>query len=179
MDFKLVSKHVIVAIAGTVLASAAFAQWQWIDRDGRRVFSDRSPPPEVLDKDIVKRPSGSLRAAAADTTVLNASPAKPATAVSAPASKASAPKLSSKDAELEGKKKQAEEQEAAKQKAEEEKQAKVKAENCTRAKNGLATLKSGVRIAAMNAKGEQEVFDDARRAAETKRAQELIDSNCK
>jgi hypothetical protein len=179
MDFKLVSKHVITVIAGTVFATAAIAQWQWTDRDGRRVFSDRSPPPEVLDKDILKRPSGSLRAASTDATLPAGTLVKPAAAASAPAARASAPKLSGKDAELEAKKKQAEEQAAAKQKAEEEKQAGVKAENCERAKSGLATLKSGVRIAGMNAKGEQEVFDDARRAAETKRTQEIIDSNCK
>ena len=105
--------------------------------------------------------------------------AKPANAASAPAAKASAPKLSGKDAELEAKKKKADEEEAAKKKVEEEKVAKNKAENCTRAKTGLATLQSGVRMSEVNAKGEREVFDDAKRAQETKRAQDVIDSNCK
>ena len=94
-------------------------------------------------------------------------------------SAASAPKLSGKDAELEAKKKKADEEEAAKKKAEEEKAAKAKAENCERAKTGLATLQLGVRMSAVNAQGEREVFDDAKRASETKRAQEVIDASCK
>jgi hypothetical protein len=99
--------------------------------------------------------------------------------LAAPALKASAPKLSGKDAELEAKKKKAEEEELAKKKAEEEKVTKVKAENCERAKTGLVMLQSGVRVAGINVKGEREIFDDARRAVETKRAQEVIDANCK
>ncbi len=97
----------------------------------------------------------------------------------AAAPKASAPKLSGKDAELEAKKKKADDEEAAKKKAEEEKVSKTKAENCERAKTGLATLQSGVRMASVNAKGEREIFDDAKRASETKRVQEVIDDSCK
>ena len=87
--------------------------------------------------------------------------------------------MSGKDAELEAKRKKAEEEEAAKKKTEEEKVAKAKAENCERARSSLATLQSGMRMSAVNAKGEREVFDDAKRATESKRTQEIIDSNCK
>ena len=66
-----------------------------------------------------------------------------------------------------------------KKKAEEEKVAKTKADNCGRAKTNMATLQSGVRLAEVNAKGEREVFDDSKRALETKRAQEVSDSSCK
>lgn len=169
-----------VCMAFTALASA---QWQWIGKDGRKVFSDQSPPAEIQDKDILKRPSGSVRSSppvvidAAGAAAVTAA-GKPASATSAPIAKASAPKVTGKDAELEAKKKKAEDEQAEKKKAEEEKVAKVKAENCARAKNGLATLKSGVRMAARNDKGETEVFDDAKRAAESKRAQEIIDSSC-
>ena len=76
-------------------------------------------------------------------------------------------------------KKKAEEEEAVKKKAEDEKLAKAKLDNCNRAKTSMTALKSGVRIATMNAKGEQEFFDDAKRASETKRAQEIIDESCK
>lgn len=183
MDFKLASKTLVLAIASGSFALTAFAQWQWVDKDGRKVFSDRSPPVEIQDKDILKRPSGSMRqtvaAPAADAAQAAASAAKPASAASAPAAKASAPKLTGKDAELEAKKKKAEEEEAAKKKAEDDKLAKAKAENCDRAKISMLTLKSGVRMSSMNAKGEQEVYDDAKRASETKRVQEIIDSSCK
>lgn len=153
-------------------------------KDGRKVFSDQSPPPEVAEKDILKRPAGTTRNAAVPVPVpvaVNAAGAaalKPASAAAAPASKASAPKVSGKDAELEAKKKKADEELLEKKKAEDEKVAKAKAENCARAKNGLATLKSGVRMSSRNDKGETEVFDDARRASESKRAQEIIDSSC-
>ena len=87
--------------------------------------------------------------------------------------------MSGKDAELEARKKKADDEEAAKKKAEEEKIAKAKSENCERGKTGLATLQSGVRMSSVNAKGEREIFDDAKRASETKRAQEVIDASCK
>jgi len=182
MDFKFASKTLLTLVAGSTFAFSAMAQWQWIDKDGRKVFSDRLPPAEIQDKDILKRPSGSVRpttAATADLPLVAGVTVKPASAASAPAAKASMPKLSGKDAELEAKKKKAEEEEASKKKAEDEKLAKAKLENCNRAKTSMTALKSGVRIASMNAKGEQEFFDDAKRASETKRTQEIIDESCK
>ena len=101
------------------------------------------------------------------------------TAASAPGLRASAPKLTGKDADLEAKKKKSDDEEAAKKKAEEDKVAKTKADNCERAKTGLATLQSGVRMSFINAKGEREIYDDIKRAAETKRAQEVMDASCK
>lgn len=166
----------VLALTGGLFAVTAHAQWQWIEKDGRKTFSDRPPPAEIQDKDILKRPQGASRLSPALPAAETASVAavKPA-----PALKASAPKLSGKDAELEAKKKKAEDDEAAKKKADEEKLAKAKAENCERAKSGLATLQSGVRMASVNAKGEREVYDDAKRQSETKRTQEIIDSSCK
>jgi len=186
MTSKFKPKTLMMAIGFGVLALSAVtasAQWQWVDKDGRKIFSDRGPPAEIPEKDILKRPPGAPRITAAPAIITpgteTVAGAKPAAAPALPASKASAPKLSGKDAELEAKKKKAEEEEAAKKKAEEEKVAKTKADNCGRAKTGLATLQSGVRMAEVNAKGEREVFDDAKRALETRRAQEVIDSNCK
>ena len=186
MTLKPASKTLATLIGVCVLALAATtatAQWQWVDKDGRKVFSDRSPPAEVQEKDILKRPAGATRAAAAATAAApladTGAAAKPVLAASAAASKASAPKLSGKDTELEAKKKKAEQDEAAKKKAEDEKVAKIKADNCERARSGLATLQSGVRMSSVNASGEREIYDDAKRASETKRAQEVIDSSCK
>jgi|688.fasta_scaffold373779_3 hypothetical protein len=183
MNTQPAPRILLIAISFCVLAFAATtasAQWQWVEKDGRKIFSDRPPPANIAEKDILKRPPGAARAAAAPVLITPgtdvAVTAKPP---AAPASKSSAPKLSGKDADLEAKKKKAEEEEAAKKKVEEEKIAKAKAENCERAKSGLATLQSGVRMSSVNAKGEREVFDDAKRASETKRAQEVIDSSCK
>ena len=165
----------VLTLASGSFAVTAVAQWQWVEKDGRKVFSDRSPPAEIQDKDILKRPPGAVRTAVV-TDATAAAAAKPA---SAPLLKASAPKLSGKDAELEAKKKKADDEEILKKKAEEDKLAKAKAENCERAKSSLATLQSGVRMASTNAKGEREIYDDAKRQSETKRAQDLIGSSCK
>jgi membrane protein involved in colicin uptake len=86
--------------------------------------------------------------------------------------------LSGRDEQLEARKKQAEEAEQAKKKAEEERQAKARAENCERAKRAKATLDSGIRIATTNAKGEREIMDDSGRAAEAKRLDDLIRTDC-
>ena len=54
-----------------------------------------------------------------------------------------------------------------------------RAENCTRAKQAKASLDSGQLMKHTNAKGEQVFMDDASRAAERKRAQSVIDADCK
>lgn len=143
-----------------VLPLAASAQWQWVDQDGRRVFSDKAPPPEVPDKNILRRPG--MRAAA-----------------SARAVAANVPKISGKDKVLEERKKQAEAAEAEKKKAQEEEVARAQADNCTRARQGKAQYDSGQRIARVNDKGEREILDDNQRAAEVKRLQEVIARDCK
>jgi hypothetical protein len=151
------------------LPSASFAQWQWIDKDGRKVFSDQSPPAEIPARNIIKQPG--VKGPAAEPVAPAASQAaRPAPAV---------PKLSGNDQELQEKKKQAAAAEADKNKAHEEQVAKVRAENCERAKLSKASFDSGARIARTNAKGEREYIDDATRAAETKRLAVIIASDCK
>ncbi len=184
MPFKPVLKNLILALAASSFALSAVAQWQWIDKDGRKVFSDRSPPAEIKEKDILKRPGGVRPASlpAMDTPAAvspSASASAPAGTASSPKGKASAPKLTGKDAELEAKKKAAEDEAAAKQKAEDDKAAAARAENCERAKRYLVTLKSGIRIATSNAQGEKEFMNDAKRADETKRAENITTSECK
>jgi len=176
MDFKSASKNLILALASSSFALTALAQWQWIDKDGHKVFSDRAPSTDIPQKNILKQPAHSAAAQAASDAAAAASQTP---AASAPAGKASAPKLSGKDTELEAKKKQAEEQEAAKKKAEEETLAKARAENCERTKTSLTTLQSGTRISTTNAKGEREIMDDAARTVESKRLQGIIQSDCK
>jgi hypothetical protein len=42
----------------------------------------------------------------------------------------------------------------------------------------MASLRSGMRVARINDKGEREVLDDAQRNAQIQRTQEAINSNC-
>ena len=167
-----------LVIGATCLVSmAASAQWQWTDKDGRKVYSDRAPPSDILDKNILKRPAGRVNPLVTSEASLNAAP--PVASASSPHGSASAPKLSGVDKELAEKKKKAEEAEVAKRKAEEERVAKSKIENCARAKQAKTNFDSGIRIARTNEKGEREIMDDATRSAEAKRIQFIIDSDCK
>ncbi|MFI5446033.1 DUF4124 domain-containing protein [Polaromonas sp. UC242_47] len=177
MDLKITPKHLVLTLAGWAIALSAAAQWQWIDKDGRKVFSDRPPPSDIKDKDILKQPGGRGRASVAVQPSEPGDAATPAAPVAT--AKEAAPKLSGKNAELEAKKKKLEEDEAAKKKAEDEKVALGKADNCERAKKAVATLQSGVRVSTTNAKGEREFMDDNTRAAENQRLQGIVDSDCK
>jgi hypothetical protein len=163
----------LFALGLVCACTLAAAQWQWLDKDGRKVYSDRAPPPDVLEKNIVKRPGGRSAATAAD-----AAEGTPATGQTAAAVPANDNKAAGVDKELEAKKKQAADAEAAKKKAEEEKITKAKIENCARAKQAKATMDSGVRIGRVNAAGEREVMDDAARAAEVKRIQAVMATDC-
>jgi hypothetical protein len=168
---KLIQTLLLAAMAG--LCFSASAQWQWIDKDGHKVFSDRAPPPDILDKNIVKRPGGR-----GPKVTLPADIDETAAAATAPAS-ASTGKPTGLDKELEAKKKQTQEAELAKRKADEERVAKAKIENCARAKQAKATFDSGTRVGRINAAGQQEVMDDAARAQEMVRIQGIMARDCR
>ncbi len=158
-------------------SAGAMAQWQWINKDGRKVFSDRPPPLEIPEKDILRQPNQRITPVApvaADTQSAPSSPTpKPAAASSA---KGTDKVLEERKAKAEA---EAEAAKAAKDKADQQKLAADRAENCTRAKQAKASLDSGQLMKHTNAKGEQVFMDDASRAVERKRAQSVIDSACK
>lgn len=166
--------------AACIFSLSASAQWQWVDKDGLKVFSDRPPPSDIPDKDILKRPRqfGKVPGGPAPSAL----PVPEATGT-APEAQAGATKPAGVDKELTDKKKQSEKQaadaEAAKRKAEEERVAKVQAENCARARQALAGISSGVRMSRTNEKGEREFLDDAARAEEARRTQAIVDQDCK
>ena len=157
-----------------MLPLAAQAQWQWVDNAGKKVFSDQAPPPDIPEKNIVRRAgSAQPRASVAPVTPDAAAPAASAATAVAPA------KPSGVDKELEEKTKKAEEAEKAKQAAEAQKLAQAKAENCNRARQSKATFDSGIRVARLNDKGEREIIDDKGRAEEQQRLQTVISADCK
>ena len=172
-------------------AMGAFAQYQWVDKDGRKVFSDRPPPLEVPQKNILKEPRP---LPAARTAPAAAAPAAAAPAAAAPAdaaadaagtapAQATPPATSGKDKALEEQKTKAEAQEAAKKKAEEAAKAaqaaKARADNCARARKTAQALQPGRLVGTTNAQGERGYMDDTTRAAELKRAEQIIQSDCK
>ncbi len=157
--------RLLVALAVLGLAAgAAQAQWKWRDKSGQINASDRPPPMDVPEKDILARPT--------PDAVRRAPPANAASAASAAA-------RTSLEKDLEARKRAVDQEQAAKAKAEEEKLAATRAENCRRARSHLSALESGQRIARTNDKGEREVLDDRGRADEMRQAREVIASDCK
>jgi hypothetical protein len=163
-----------LALALVMALPAAWAQWQWVDSSGRKVFSDTAPPAGIPEKNILKRPGAGLPMAPAAP----ATPAAPTTAAVATPGGPAVPQVADKDPELEARKKQAEAAEEAKRKAEAERMARARADNCERARKSKSVLDSGVRIATTNAKGERDFMDDKARAAEAQRAEQAIRSEC-
>ncbi|HEY9207743.1 DUF4124 domain-containing protein [Acidovorax sp.] len=170
-----IHKLVLLAFACTWSLGAS-AQWQWIDKDGRKVFSDRAPPLDIPDKSILKQPGSKQGARMDPRPALPAGAAEPAAAASTP--KLPALAAGGKDKELEEKKAQAEAAEAAKKKSEEEKIAKTRTDNCTRARQAKATLGSGQPMMHTNAQGERVYLDEASRASESQRIDSVIASDC-
>lgn len=160
-----------LALAALLTALPAQAQWKWRDKDGRITVSDRPPPREVPEKDILGKPSLPSRAAAPTA-------AAPAATVTTPAAAASAPPTAL-EREVQARKRAAEDEKAAKARADEERNATRRADNCRQARNQLTALESGQRIARTNDKGEREVLDDQGRAQESQRAREVIASDCR
>ena len=169
-------------VASLALPGAAFAQWGWTDKDGRRIFSDQAPPSDIADKNIIKRPGGSragLPSTATDNTATASLAASVASAAVVPKPAASGLKISGKDSELEKKKSAGDAAEAAKKKVADAKLDTDRAENCQRAKRAATQVGSGTRISTTNDKGEREIMSDSQRAAESRRLQDVIASDCK
>ena len=173
--------HTLLLALVCSLPSVTWAQWQWLDKDGRKVFSDRAPPHDVPEKNILKQPGDHGKAArpatAKNPAEAEGSPANTPAAAS-PAAAASAPRAATKDKELEERKARAEATEAAKKKAEEDKYASARADNCIRARNAKVTFEAGRPIRQTNAQGESVFLDDAARASELRRIQDIIQSDC-
>ncbi len=161
------------------LSPAADAQWRWRDKNGQVNASDRPPPRDVPDKDILSRPAADARRTAT-AAVQAAAPASGAEGSAAPAAPgaASAPPTAL-EREVLARKRSAEQEQAAKAKAEEERMSTQRAENCRAARGHLVALDSGQRISRTNEKGDREVLDDKGRADEQRRAREVVASDCR
>jgi hypothetical protein len=158
----------LATLAFLLIASPAEAQWKWRDSRGQIHISDIPPPRDVADKDVLQRPEVAVRRPA---------PA-PAPAASA-AVAGTAPAKAAVDPELEERRKRAEQEQAARSEADRQKAAAVRKDNCQRAREQLATLDSGQRIARIKADGEREILDDDARAREAKRARDVMATECR
>ncbi len=158
---------ILALVCAALLTSTASAQWQWLDKDGLKVFSDRAPPPDVPEKNILRRPGSKL-------TINDASSAS-----ATPAAPTPSPQIGGVDKTLAEKKKQTDAAEASKRQQEEERLARARADNCSRARQAKTALDAGQRATRLNDRGEREFLDEAGVAAETLRLQGVIDENCR
>jgi len=160
-----------LAVGALLFASSGSwaGPWQWRDAQGRMVFSDRAPPPDVLPSQILRSPevgrpaTGSSRTSFSPTEVAPsppesiASPAKDATGAAPPAQ-------SWVERERAFRQRIAEREENAAKEREKTELAALGKRACEDARNQVRTLESGVRIVTVNARGEPEPLDDAQRA---------------
>ncbi len=156
----------LAALACMLLAGPAEAQWKWRDSRGQIHISDTPPPRDIPDKDVLQR---------AEIAVRKSAPT-PAASVAVAASAPAKPPV---DAELEERRMRAEQEQAARAEADKRRADAIRRENCQRAREQLATLDSGQRIARVKADGEREILDDDARANESRRAREVIASDCR
>lgn len=164
--FRTLLPALLCAAVLAGVCTPADAQWKWRDKDGRITVSDLPPPRDVPQQNILQRPDVGAAPRAA---------ALPAPGASAPTPAGQPPV----DAELQARKQAAEAAEAAKAQSEAQKLASQQAENCRAARAHLAALGTGQRIARYNAQGEREILDDKQRASETRRARDVIASECR
>lgn len=157
----------LVVAACVLLSAPAEAQWKWRDSRGQIHISDIPPPRDIPDKDVLQRPELVLRKPA------------PAPVVAASAAAVAVPGKAPVDPELEERRKRTEQEQAARAKADEQKAVAIRKDNCQRAREQMATLDSGQRIARIRADGEREILDDEARAKEARRAREAIASECR
>ena len=164
-------------------AGNALAQWQWIDADGRKIFSDKAPPPSVPESQILRGGDGRPYVPAVKAKPAASAPTygfheyKPEPSASPKPQAAAAQKQATKTPkELEQEKKAKAEQAAkeaeAKRKEQERKQA-----NCKIIRGNQAALDSGRRLATFNEKGERTIMSDAERANERARIESEARAN--
>ncbi|MEO8299712.1 MAG: DUF4124 domain-containing protein [Burkholderiales bacterium] len=166
------SPALVLGLVMFALAMPAAAQWKWRGADGKIQYSDRPPPADLPEKNILSRPPGFNKPPVVVVTQMDA-------AASAPASAAVAPSRKPTEAAIDAKRREAQAAAEAQRTAEAAKAAKQQADNCQRARDYARSLDSGVRIARVNAQGERVVLEDDDRAKEAKRTQEVIASDCR
>ena len=133
--------------------------YKWVDANGRVQYSDRKPSDARQQAQEVK----------STVSAIGSQPVGAGTA--------SGPKTAA-ELDKEFQKRREEQAEAQKKQQQAATQTKQKSENCQAARENLAALKSGQRIARFTATGEKIYLDDSGRAAEIARNEQLVQANC-
>ena len=159
--------YICIGLSLLLAALPAQAQWKWKDSKGGVVVSDIPPPRDMPERDVLQKPEQMAR---------RPTPMAVATAIPASGVAPAKPKV---DPELEARRKQSEQEQADRHKADEQKVASARADNCKRAREHLASLESGTRLARTSETGEREILDDKARADEMQRTRQIISTECR
>ncbi len=157
--------HFLAGSALLVMSSLSHAQYVWLDEKGVKQFSDRSPPSNIPQKNILKAPRGQM-AEPVKTTGDADAPAAPSDTAAAPVKDNS---IAAREADY--KKRQAAKAETDKKAAADAEVAAAKKANCDAARNNKAQLDSGIR---MRTGANGDIMDDQQRAKETANANKTL-----
>lgn len=172
------SSHPLVALALVLgLATAAHAQWKWRDANGAIHYSDQPPPVSVPAANILRgRLADPLPAA---KPAEGAAPANPAPVAKAPAS-AQAQPGAARPGQAPSAGATPGSGPVAPRGAPEPGSAQIEqiAQACNQLREEIRTLESGMRLARVNARGEQEILSDADRAKRVEVVTRELRANC-
>lgn len=156
-------KRLATVLALSCCASAAFAQYVWLDGKGVKQYSDVPPPASVPNSKILKSPGMTLRTApeqASESTGKDSDTTRPQT-------------ITEKNADFQKRRmQQAEKDKESEQKA---KQAADKKNGCDRATAYNRVLESGQRVSRMDQSGERAYLTDEERAQEIRENKRTLD----
>lgn len=164
---KLILRAVVpLLLAGSPLAHA---QWEWRDANNVRHLSDQPPPPSVPPSRILKAPRGQMPDLRKELAERPAAP-PPAPAPGKP------PATGKADAEAALR---LHREEAAQQAAVQVQNKAAAAAACDNARSNLRTLESGMRIATVDANGQQAYLDDAQKAEQLRSNRAALAAQCR
>ena len=156
------------ALLAILAAPAVAQQYKWKDASGRTQYGD-IPPAGVQAERLSRSSVGTVSSGAASSA---------ATATGDAAKPASGPKTDAEQ-EQEFRKRRMEAEEKQKKDEKLAQESRLKQENCTRAKQQLASLDSGMRQMRVNDKGEREFLDDAQIEAQKADARRAVSEWCR
>lgn len=158
MSRSLFATCLLLPLLALAPASVTAQMYEWRDAQGITTYGDRPPP------GVETRPMGGVAS--------NASP-PPADDIATPGP------ANDIGERVEAMRELRETEQQARAAAEQERQQEEeRARQCEQARNQLAALESGQRVARFAAGGERVVLDDSARADETERTQDFISRHC-
>ena len=170
---KLSSLHRTIAccfsVAALLAASAASAQYVWLNEKGVKQYSDMPPPASVPNNKILKQPGGRA-ISSSEASGQEAGDEKD----SAPEKVKQALTTAEKNAEFQ--KRQMERAEKEKKAAEQRQREAENKKNCERAQAYQRSLESGERLARTDKNGERYYLNDQQRSQEMQDNKRFLDT---